>query len=126
MYPIKKNNATLCDCNCLGFKPSVSFSITGTDITFNATATAYDSGDSIGTLRASVFDQNGNEAYNQANAASVVVDASDLDLSKITLKVFLLSTKGCKADLAVAELIPTPTTSGTMGSIALAGDTDGE
>lgn len=112
----------LCGCSCAGFAPSVTYAISSANITFTSTGT-FDSGDTLNVIRASVFDKNGKEASNQnAAGAAVVVDCSGLDLSKVTLKAFVLSTGGCKADLQLSEVIPSPTTSGTLGSINEQGD----
>jgi hypothetical protein len=70
---------------------------------------------------------NGGTGYTSAPTVTIVtteaeVNCIGLDMSCITLKAFMVSTGGCKADLSLPNVTPLPNTSGTLGNKNEQGD----
>jgi hypothetical protein len=70
---------------------------------------------------------NGGSGYSSAPTIAVVTNEAEvncigLDMSKITLKAFIVSNGGCKADLSLPNVTPIPNTSGTLGNKNEQGD----
>lgn len=113
------NTSGLCsNCACRDFAPAVGYAIVADEVTFTSTST-FDAGDALAVLRASIFDKNGVEISTQTTAdADTKVSIADLDTTKpLDFKVFLLTTGGCKADMALHNVTPTDGTSGDLACI---------
>jgi hypothetical protein len=69
----------------------------------------------------------GGTGYSSAPTVTLVTNEAEvncigLDMSNITLKAFMVSTGGCKADLSLSNVTPLPNTSGTLGNKNEQGD----
>lgn len=89
-------------CDCTGFVPSVTFALSGNNLTVTD-ATTYGAGADRKLVQIYVYDKKGNKASGSIAAAdgddAVVVSVADLDRSEgMDLMVTVVSTVGCVSD----------------------------
>jgi len=90
------------NCNCTNVAPGASYAYDATEETVTVTDTGtIGSPDGLSIMHVNVHDQFGNQVYGKIEVAAgnVVIDVSDLDVSKpLSITVTLVSNGGCVSD----------------------------
>jgi hypothetical protein len=117
-------DALCASCGCKAFAPSVGFAVTpGTSTVAFTQSTVFDAGDSFKKVLVSVYDKQGKQKHSEITAAggTATLVCTGFDFAGLSLKATVISTGGCKADLAQREVGTTALT-GNLGSINEQGD----
>ncbi|WP_313215015.1 hypothetical protein [Soonwooa sp.] len=108
----------LCNnCDCTGFNAAATFAVAATAKTVTVTDTStFGAGDDLNVINVHVYDKEGKQKHGQitVDAGNVVIDVSTFNLNSIDILVTVVSTKGCKADLGVYNVVATANSSGAV------------